>query len=164
MGFFQASLILATFLCSLVAGFLFAFAIVVMPGIKSLNDKEFIQAFQVIDRVIQNNQPIFILVWVGSAIALITAVVLGIGHLDRIDRWLIVVAVLLYILGVQLVTITINIPLNNKIQALDVSAVNEAAHHDAREGFEPRWNRWNRIRTCLSCLVSALLIVLLFRL
>ena len=65
MGIFQIALFLATFLCSLVAGFLFAFALVVMPGIRSLNDREFIRAFQVIDRVIQNNQPIFMLVWVG---------------------------------------------------------------------------------------------------
>ena len=54
---FQIVLILATLLCSLVAGFLFAFATVVMPGIKTLNDREFIRAFQVIDGVIQNNQP-----------------------------------------------------------------------------------------------------------
>ena len=37
MGIFQISLILATFLCSLVAGLLFAFAVVVIPGISSLN-------------------------------------------------------------------------------------------------------------------------------
>ena len=43
---FQIVLILATLLCSLVAGFLFAFAIIVMPGIKTLNDREFIRAFQ----------------------------------------------------------------------------------------------------------------------
>jgi uncharacterized membrane protein len=47
------ALILATFLCSLVAGFLFAFAIVAMPGIRRLNDREFIKAFQVMDRIIQ---------------------------------------------------------------------------------------------------------------
>ena len=46
---FQIVLILATLLCSLVAGFLFAFATVVMPGIKTLNDREFIRAFQVIE-------------------------------------------------------------------------------------------------------------------
>ena len=34
MGIFQIALILATFLCSLVAGFLFAFALVTMPGIR----------------------------------------------------------------------------------------------------------------------------------
>ena len=57
-------MILATFLCSIVAGFLFAFWVVAMPGIRSLNDREFIRAFQVMDRVIQNNQPI--LCWSGS--------------------------------------------------------------------------------------------------
>ncbi len=70
MGIFQIALILATFLCSLVAGFLLAFAIVAMPGIGSLNDREFIRAFQVMDRVIQNYQPIFMLVWVGSVVTL----------------------------------------------------------------------------------------------
>ena len=64
MGIFQIVLILAAFLCSLVAGFVFAFAFVVMPGIRSLNDREFIRAFQVMDRIIQNNQPV--LCWSGS--------------------------------------------------------------------------------------------------
>jgi len=81
MTFFQATLLLATFLCSLVAGLLFTFAIVVMPGIGKLDDGGFIRAFQVIDRVIQNKQPLFVLVWVGSAVALVTAAVLGIAEL-----------------------------------------------------------------------------------
>ena len=75
MGIFQVALVLAAFLCSLVAGFLFAFAIVAMLGIKSLNDREFIRAFQVMDRVIQNNQPIFMLVWIGSIAALVSSAV-----------------------------------------------------------------------------------------
>ena len=108
MGIFQIILILATFLCSLVAGFLFAFAVVAMPGIGSLNDREFIQAFQVMDRVIQNNQPIFLFVWVGSVVALIASVVLGIGQLDGAGRLLIIFAALAYLLGVQLPTVTIN--------------------------------------------------------
>jgi uncharacterized membrane protein len=36
MGIFPVIIILAAFLCSLVAGFLFAFAIVTMPGISGL--------------------------------------------------------------------------------------------------------------------------------
>lgn len=164
MGFFQPALLTATFLCSLVAGFLFAFAVVVMPGLKNLSDKEFIRAFQVIDGVIQNNQPVFILVWVGSAIALVVTVVLGFAQLDGIGRLLMGVAVLIYVLGVQLPTITINIPLNNQLQSLDVNALTETAHRQSREDFEPRWNRWNMIRTYLSCLVSVLLMILLLRL
>ena len=67
---FQAVLMLATGLCSLVAGFLFAFAVVVMPGIRRLDDAAFIRTFQAIDRVIQDGQPLFLLVWVGSVLAL----------------------------------------------------------------------------------------------
>jgi len=164
MATFQAALFLATFLCSLVAGFLFAFSVVVMPGIRSLSDREFIRAFQVMDRVIQNNQPVFILVWVGSVVILITSAVLGIGQLNGIERLLLIFTALAYLLGVQLPTVTINIPLNNKLQTLDTDAMDETAQKTAREDFEPRWNQWNSIRAALSSLVSALLIILLFRL
>jgi len=37
MVIFQFALVLSAFLCSLVAGFLFAYAIAVMPGIKNLD-------------------------------------------------------------------------------------------------------------------------------
>jgi uncharacterized membrane protein len=161
-GIFQIALILATFLTSLVAGLLFVFAIVVMPGLRSLNDREFIRAFQVMDGVIQNNQPLFVLVWVGSVVALVTSAVFGIGQLDGVGRLLIILAALAYLLGVQLPTITINIPLNNKLQTLDVDAINEATQKTARKAFEPRWNRWNSIRAALASLASALLIILLF--
>jgi len=164
MGIFQIALMLATFLCSLVAGFLFAFALVVMPGIRSQSDREFIRAFQVMDRVIQNKQPIFVLVWVGSVLALVISAVLGIGQLDGAERLLIIFAALAYLLGVQLPTITINIPLNNKLQTLDVDAMNETTQKAARKDFEPRWNLWNSIRTAFASLASALLIILLFRL
>lgn len=162
MGLFQGTVILATLLCSLVAGFLFAFSVVVMPGIKSLSDREFLLAFQVMDRVIQNNQPIFVLVWAGSVIVLIASVLLGFGQLDAVGRILIICATLIYLLGVQLPTIMINVPLNNKLQTLDINYATDAAHKTAREDFEPRWNRWNTIRSVLSSLVSVLLIVLLF--
>lgn len=162
MGFFQIILILATFLCSLVAGFLFAFAVVTMPGIRILNDREFIRAFQVIDRIIQNNQPIFMLVWLGSVVALVASAVLGIGQLDGAGRLLFILAVLAYFLGVQLPTVTINVPLNNKLQTLDVDAMNETSQKIARKDFEPRWNLWNSIRAAFASLVSALLIILLF--
>jgi len=164
MGLFQAALIVAAFLCSLVAGFLFAFAVVAMPGLRSLSDREFIRAFQVIDRVIQNNQPIFMVVWIGSVLALVAAAVAGFGQLDRVGRALIIVATLAYLFGVQLPTVAINVPLNNRLQTLDVATTDESHQRAAREDFEPRWNRWNAIRTIISCLVSAVLLALLFRL
>ena len=164
MGIFQIALISATFLCSLVAGFLFTFAIVVMPGIRNLNDREFIRAFQVIDGVIQNGQPVFLLVWVGSVVTLVVSAVLGIWQLDGVERLLIIFVAFAYLFGVQLPTFTINVPLNNKLQALDVDAMDEATQKQSRKDFEPRWKLWNSIRTAIACLASALLVILLVRL
>ena len=64
---FDVALVLSAFLCSLVSGLLFSYAILVMPGIKSFDDKNFIKTFQVTDRIIQNNHPLFMLVWFGLA-------------------------------------------------------------------------------------------------
>lgn len=129
MGFFPVVLILAAFLCSLVAGFLFAFAVVVMPGIGRLADREFIRAFQVIDGVIQRNQPVFMLVWVGSVIALIGAAVMGFGQMEA-SGWLLILCAVVYLAGVQLPTFII--PLNNRLQALDVDAMDAPALAVAR--------------------------------
>lgn len=159
---FQIAIILTTFLCSLVAGFLFAFAIVVMPGIRRLEDREFIRSFQVMDGIIQNNQPLFVLVWVGSAAALVFSVVIGFGQVAGGERLLLIFAAFTYVLGVQLPTVTINVPLNNKLQTLDVDSETETMQKTARKDFEPRWNRWNAIRTAIAGLVSALLMILLF--
>jgi uncharacterized membrane protein len=160
---FYTLLVLATFLCSLVAGFLFAFAVVIMPGIRSLDDGGFIRAFQVIDRIIQNNQPLFMFVWVGSVLSLIAAAVFGLWALSGADRLLLIVAALVYLLCVQLPTVTINIPLNTELQKLDPSTMSETTRKRARDDFEPRWNRWNEIRAACASLASLLLLILLFR-
>ena len=163
MTLFQVVLMAAALSCSLVAGFLFAFAVVVMPGLRSLDDGEFIRAFQAIDRVIQNNQPLFILVWVGSVLAVGTAAVLSVWEPGRIGRALAISAAALYLVGVQLPTVTVNVPLNNQLQKLDPGTMSEADRRRARNEFEPRWNRWNRIRTACASLVTLLLLLLILR-
>lgn len=159
---FPLILILATLFSALVAGLLFAFSIVTMPGIKRLNDREFIRAFQVMDGVIQNNQPLFMLVWVGSVVAMLATAVLAFGQLSGVQLVLMIVATAVYLLGVQLPTVTINVPLNNQLQRVEVDQLSERAQKNARMDFEPRWNQWNRIRTVFASLASVMLLVLLF--
>jgi len=160
---FDLSLVLSTLLCALVAGFLFAYAIVVMPGIKTLDDKDFIKAFQVTDGVIQNNQPIFLFVWIGSAVALLVCFVKGFSVLEGLDFWLLSVATIAYLLGVQVSTIVIHLPLNNRLQTYDVETMNGDELRQARLEFEPRWNRSNQIRTVIASCVSLLLIIVALR-
>src|SRR5262245_8444534 len=131
MTLFEALLISATVLCSLVAGFLFAFAVVVMPGIRNLDDNGFVRAFQVIDGVIQKRQPVFVFVWVASVLTLVVAAVIGLWVFSGMDRLLLLVAALVYVLGVQAPTFTINVPLNNALQRFDAKTTDATAHKRA---------------------------------
>lgn len=159
MNLIQILLLAATLLCSLTAGFLFAFSVVIMPGIERLDDGAFVRAFQVMDRIIQDNHPIFIFVWVGSVIALLGATIGGLVLLTGAARICLIAAAAIYLAGVQLPTFTINIPLNNAIQAVDVETVGDETLRETREAFESRWNRWNGIRTGFAVLASGLLMV-----
>ncbi|TWT80397.1 hypothetical protein CA13_18130 [Planctomycetes bacterium CA13] len=155
------ALLAAAFLCTLVAGFVLLFAVVVMPGIGTLPDRDFLRSFQAIDKVIQGNQPLFLLTWAGSIVSLVIATALSVWQLDGAIRVIVVVAFGTYLIGVQLPTFTINIPLNNRVQTLELDRLDEATLADERYHFEARWNRWNVTRTVFACIVSVLLLIVL---
>ncbi|WP_418140495.1 DUF1772 domain-containing protein [Marinobacter sp. MA] len=161
MTLFELALLVATLLSALTAGFVFAFASVIMPGIGSLSDKEFIRAFQTIDGVIQAGQPVFGVVWIGSVVAIVAAAILAILQHDGMVPTLVSASAIAYILGVQLPTFRINVPLNNALQTLNVNEMDERALDSARRSFEPRWVKWNLIRTLFASAVSALMMLVL---
>ena len=132
MNLLELALIVATLLCAVMAGFVFSFASVVMPGIGNLTDKEFIRAFQAIDGVIQAGNPVFGLVWVGSVFALVAAAILAVLQHDGIVPTLVVASAIAYIIGVHLPTFRINVPLNNALQTLNVDDMDELMLDSAR--------------------------------
>lgn len=157
------TLMLSILFCSLVAGLLFGFAVVVMPGIAKLTDKEYLLAFKHMDGIIQNNQPLFILVWAGSIISVIVTLVLGVMNLNGTQIYLLSAASVLYLLGVQLPTFRFNIPLNNSLQSLDIKALKETESTLFRSDFEAPWNRWNRFRTVNAIIAVSMFILVLLR-
>ena len=159
MDLLDISLIFSITLCSLVSGFIFTYAIVVMPGLSNLNDKEFIRAFQVTDAVIQNNQPIFMFTWIGSIVSLLITILISVVNFGLSEAWLIVIISVFYLLGVQGITIAIHIPLNNHIQKVKIEELNDEAITDERVKFERKWNYFNNIRTSISISVSLLLLI-----
>ena len=159
MSLFDLLLVSATLLCALVAGFVFAFAVVVMPGIKSLDDRAYLQAFKVMDSIIQNNQPLFVLVWLGSILSLSATAVMSFWHGDGPARLLILTALGIYLLGVQLPTFTINVPLNNKLKQLDLAGADQAALAELARAFNTRWIAANSLRTVLATVASSLLLL-----
>jgi len=158
------ALVFAVLTCSLVTGFIFTYAVVVMPGFSKLEDKEFLRAFQVTDVVIQNNQPLFMLTWVGSIISVLSVMAISILSLGVSDAWIIFVVGLIYLLGVQGITISIHLPLNNHIQKIDINDMNNQSLNQERTNFEMRWNYFNKIRTFIAFAASlSFLLILMVR-
>ena len=147
LDIFTISLLLSILLCSLVAGLLFGFAVIVMPGIAKLSDRDFLISFKNMDGIIQNNQPVFMLVWLGSVVAIIATTILGFQNLVTSQTNLLWLASAFYLLGVQLPTASINIPLNNELQNMNLMTLKESELAMYRLKFDTQWNRWNRFRT-----------------
>ena len=161
MDLLDIFLIFSILSCSLLTGFIFTYAIVVMPGLSKLNDKEFIRAFQVTDSVIQSNQPLFLLTWIGSIVSLLSTILLSIVSVGLSESWLIVLIGAVYLLGVQGITILIHLPLNNHIQKLKPDELSDQTLSEERLQFETKWNYFNNIRTSIAFSVSLLLLIIL---
>ena len=161
MDALDISLIFSILSCSLVGGFSFTYAIVVMPGLSNLNDKDFLRAFQVTDAIIQNNQPLFMFTWIGSIVAMLTTILVSLVSVGLSETWLILLIAVAYLLGVQGITVAIHIPLNNHIQKIKIEDLNDKALADERINFEKKWNYFNNIRTVIAISVSVLLLILL---
>ena len=161
MDILDISLVFSILSCNLVGGFIFTYAIVVMPGLSSLNDKDFLRAFQVTDAVIQNNQPLFMFTWVGSIVAMLTTILVSLVSFGLSETWLILLISFVYLLGVQGITVAVHIPLNNHIQKIKMEELNDETLADERLKFETKWNFFNYIRTSIAISVSVLLLILL---
>ena len=130
-----------------------------MPGLSKLDDKEFIKAFQVTDGVIQDNQPLFILTWLGSVISVVGAILSSIISVGLPEAWLIVFVGVVYLLGVQGITLSVHLPLNNHIKKINIEKTDHQTLSVERQKFETRWNFFNTIRTGISFLVSLTLLL-----
>ena len=161
MDFLDFILIPSVILCALVTGFIFTYAIVVMPGFSKLSDKEFIKAFQVTDEVIQNNQPLFMITWIGSIISILLTIIVATATTGLSNSWLIILVGVIYLLGVQGITIVIHLPLNNHIQKMNIDKMTDKDLGEERREFQKKWNFFNNIRTSVAFSVCVTLILIL---
>jgi uncharacterized membrane protein len=143
------SLILATFTMGLVTGAFALYAHAIMPGLKTTDDRTFVAAFQSIDRAIIN--PWFMLT--GFAGALVLTALALVTQLGRDPLPYIAAALALYVV-VVVITLVVNVPLNDAIKAAtnldDAAAIRERFH-------EARWAAWNLVRVVASSAAFLLL-------
>ena len=161
MDILDISLFFSILLSALVTGFILIYALVIMPGLSNFDDKEFIKAFQVTDGIIQNDQPIFILIWIGSIVSVLSTIITSILSLGILDAWLIIFVSVVYLLLVQGITILIHLPLNKSIQNIDINSSNFQTLSKERKVFETKWNYFNNVRTVVAFFVVLIFLLIL---
>lgn len=142
-----AALLIATVTTGLVAGIFFGFSVAVMPALARVDDVTFVRVMQQINSVIQNG--LFGLAFLG---ALVAGGAAAWWHLDQphVRGW--VVAGFAGYVVTLVITFTVNIPLNNRLDRAG-SPDGLADPRAVRQGFERPWVRWHHLRT-LTCVVG----------
>lgn len=149
-------LIITTLFSGLMAGLFYSWSISVTPGLAKINDVSYLQAFQSMNRAILN--PLFFGVFFGLVILLPVLSYFSCQNSISNQFWYVILATILYFIGIIGVTIAGNIPLNNSLEALQIESMTPEQMDEFRKGFEIKWNRLNLIRTISSSLTFLLLV------
>ncbi|GLW65687.1 membrane protein [Actinomadura rubrobrunea] len=151
----DAVLVAAAMSTGIVTGVLFVYANAVMPGLRRTDDRTFVGAFQSIDRAIVN--PLFLTLFFGALVLIAASVALHLGAGSRAALPWLVAALALY-LAVVVITLAVNVPLNDGIKAAgDPDRIGDLA--EVRRAFdEARWAAWNLVRTLASTAAFGLLV------
>jgi uncharacterized membrane protein len=137
----------------LMAGVFFAFSTAVMPGLRRLRPSAGAEAMQHLNVVIQN--PLFLLVFMGTGlICLLVAIgALVTGAAGAV--WL-VIGALLYVVGSVGLTMGVNVPMNNRLDAANpITDTGAAIWAD----YLTRWTAWNHVRALACTAATAALAV-----
>ena len=132
---------------AIIGGIMYAFSTFVMRSFAQLVPAQGIEAMQVINRTIIN--PWFLSVFMGTAL-----ISLGLGgnaiwHFQQEDTIYVLAGSLLYLIGVFLVTMIFNVPMNDALEAESASSM-EAA--ELWNSYLSRWTFWNHVRTAAAIL------------
>lgn len=141
---------LALLWVGVMAGFFFAFSVLVMPGLDRVDAATGVAAMQAINAAVDG---VAFGVAFGGAPVLCLAVILS-ATLRRSGRWLAGVGALVYLVGVFGVTVAFNVQLNDE---LDLVAPTSPAAPAAMADYLVEWTRWNHVRTVAGVLAYALI-------
>lgn len=156
----SAALVAATITTGLTAGLFYGWACSVMLGLQRTDDRTFVVAMQRMNTAIINGW--FMACFLGAPLLIALAAVL---HLTGDGGWSVpawTAAGFVLYAAVLAVTFSVNVPLNNELDAVGDSATGSDLAA-ARDRFEARWVRWNVVRAvaataAFGCLTWALVL------
>jgi uncharacterized membrane protein len=149
--------IAAIVLAGLAAGLFYSYDCSVIRGLGNLPDKEYLSAFQSINRAILN--PYFFISFMGSLVLLPIAAWMSYKGGHPASFYCMAAAAILYVAGVFGTTIIGNVPLNNMLDKFDIANAPAEAIYAMRQRFEAKWNLLQHARTYAAILAFVLSVI-----
>ena len=151
----------ATLTTGLIAGVFYAYAVSVNLGLAAQPDAAYVATMQAINERIEN--PLFFASFFSAVLFLLAALVAHFRRSRSGRFWLVALACVLYIGGGFLLTVFVNMPLNEELARVAANASpGELAR--VRAAYEGPRDFWNGVRTVFSILgFTALVGVCLLR-
>ncbi len=145
----------ATVTTGLIAGVFYAYAVSVNLGLAVQPDASYVATMQAINERIQN--PAFFLSFFGAGLLLLAALALHYRR-PRSGRFrLVALASALYIGGGFLLTVFVNVPMNDQLAGVAAGATAEELAR-VRAAYEGPWDFWNGVRAVFSTLAFVALV------
>jgi len=138
----------------LVAGIFFAFSAFVMTALGRLSAPKGISAMQSINVAVLN--PVFFSVFFGTGAVSLALAIAALAEWSSPASLYLLGGALLYVVGCVLVTVMFNVPLNNKLKAVNPESSDGASLWSA---YLTTWTAWNTVRTVASLAASVLFIL-----
>lgn len=139
----------------LTAGLCFTWSNAVTSGIGRLDNLSYLKAFQAMNRAIINGK--FMLVFFSPVFLLFIATYLF--RENNTSFWLFLIAAILFFIGIGIITIFGNVPLNEVLDKSNLETLSNLELQELRNKFEQPWNRLHTIRT-LSSFSSFILLLI----
>jgi uncharacterized membrane protein len=141
----------------LMAGFFYAFSVLVMPGLRETDQLSALASMQEINRAVDGNA-FFGIGFFGAAILLFANAVLALVKGRDFPNMLVLTGAVTYLIGVFGVTVAFNVPMNDDLDLLDPA---DPANRVKMRTYIDDWSMWNDVRTVASLVAFAMFAVAL---
>lgn len=141
---------ISTIACGLVAGVFLTFSDFVMRSLDVAKTSAGVEVMQVINREVFKS--VFITLLLGWSVISALMFVYAWINLVGVAAQLVMVGSAVYVIGVFVVSMVFNVPMNNRLDVLQFSGSEAASYWNAT--YMPRWTFWNYIRA-ISSAISA---------
>jgi len=143
------------------SGVFFTWSNAVKPGIGKLTDIRYLESLQAMNKAILN--PIFYGVFLAAVILIPVAIFINYNSQPTYIIKLLVVAFSIYLIGVFIVTLLGNIPLNNILENTNLTTITNLEAQKLRKLIEKKWNIYNHIRSFSSLITFIILLITIIK-